>query len=396
MVIAGKMQQHGLLAAVLFLVGACDGTPLETRSGLQADSLSSLQASRSATAAFTPVGVDATGRKDVTKELNDFITSVPDGSTIRFPAGAKYRIDYTLWIKDRKNLTIDGNGALFFTTIPGPYGYVSGWVLDRRNRTRYHWAINNSSGIKIRNVKVRGANPYAGLADLAYYPQFEAQHGFSVGSSSDVLIENVTVTDVWGDFVYLGGGSGFTRNVVIRNNHFERNGRQGIGITAAENVLIEKNYIGQTRRATIDLEPNSKHGGAKRITIRNNTFGPGRLVWIAAGNALGTISDITAENNRLLDGRSMTVQIRARTGRRERIRVVGNTSEELSGGSGEGMLYFLNVDGVEVRDNRARLDPRRAMTAVAAIGSCDVVVQGNSFSGAKREALVRPSSACSN
>lgn len=385
-----KMTKWTILAALGMTLPACDQSPTEAD---PSPSPSGEEGVR------VPGDIDATGASDVTEALNGFIASVPDSTTIRFPADAKYRIDGTLWIENRHGLSFEGNGATFFTTEPMPYGTTVNrqgeTVNDPRNRNRSQWSAKNSSGLIFRDMTVRGANPAGGIEEGAYVSALEAQHGFNLVDVQDVLIEGVRVTDVFGDFVYIGGRQ-MSRGVTIRDNHFERNGRQGIAITAGEEVLIERNYIGQTRRASIDLEPNNALGGAKRVTIRENTFGPGRLVWIAAGNSLGTIEDLTVENNRLLEGRTMTMHIRPRSGRRARIRVVGNSSAEKAGGSGDGMLYFLNVDGVEVRGNRALLDPRREMTAVATVGSCDVVVAGNDFAGALVEANVQPFDGCAN
>ena len=66
----------------------------------------------------------ATGlEKGVTAELNEFLKSAPDGSTIAFPEKAIYRIEGTLHLKDRKGITIDGKGTTIRATDPLPdYG----------------------------------------------------------------------------------------------------------------------------------------------------------------------------------------------------------------------------------------------------------------------------------
>jgi len=60
-----------------------------------------------ATRVYTPTGIDQTGVSDVTEELRAFFETVPDGSTVRFPADASYRVEGTLLFPDRHDFTID-------------------------------------------------------------------------------------------------------------------------------------------------------------------------------------------------------------------------------------------------------------------------------------------------
>ncbi|HET6361721.1 MAG TPA: hypothetical protein VFH11_06655, partial [Gemmatimonadota bacterium] len=120
--------------------------------------------------------IDATGTWDVTGPLNSYLASVPNGSVIQLPAGARYRVEGIVRLVGRKNLTIEGNGALLFANSTGsgatpPPGFDRNWP-----RNRYHLEIRGGSGIVIRNLVVRGANPNAGMNDAAYVSALEAQH----------------------------------------------------------------------------------------------------------------------------------------------------------------------------------------------------------------------------
>ena len=86
-----------------------------------------------------PKSIVADLSKDVTAPLNAFLAAVPDGSTVRFPRVTRYRIDGTVVLDGKNNLTIDGNGALFHAFDAGEdhdkkTSYV-GWKKTR-NRTR--------------------------------------------------------------------------------------------------------------------------------------------------------------------------------------------------------------------------------------------------------------------
>jgi hypothetical protein len=330
--------------------------------------------------------IDATGARDVTNELNAYLASVPDGSSIQLPAGARYRAEGTVFLRYRRNLTIEGNNALIFATTDGsgmtpPPGYVRDWP-----RNRYQVEIRGGSGIVIRNLKVRGANPHAGIGDEAYVSALEAQHGFAIQGATDIELDRVSVSDVYGDFVYIGGDDDeWSRDIHIHDSHFERNGRQGITVTKGQGVLIERCYIGDTRRATFDLEPPGITGGALDVVIRDNEIGEGRLKFVAAAGAGPNIS-FTVENNTL--HRPMTIVVDTPPEyRRGPIRVVGNTSDQAIG-SPHAVLRFFRVDGVEVRNNHQPIQDWRDQTFVMACESTAVDVADNEVPGAARESEV--------
>jgi hypothetical protein len=330
-----------------------------------------------------PRELDASGGTDVTSQLQAFFDSVPDTSIIRFRSGARYRIDGTLVLRDRHGLTFDGRSATFVATTQA----------DRRRR---HWMFVRGSGIRIRSMTVVGANPYAGVSDQAYNADLEAQHGFDFQGVQGVELDSVTVTDVWGDFVYVGMDVStwtWSKNVWIHDSHFDRNGRQGISVTGAEDVRIERNYIGNIRRSSIDLEPFDTRGGIRRLLVSNNHFGPGRLTFIASKGAAAPIDDITIEGNRVT-GDKLTVTVVAPVGsRRSRFRILNNTSD-MPFGSPEALMNFVRVDSIEIRGNVQPLAPLRQMTAVLAKESCGIVVKDNVFSGALKELVVEPFSNC--
>mgnify|MGYP001366316055 CR=1 FL=1 len=324
-----------------------------------------------------PTSIDPTGSVDVTAELLAFIASVPDGSIIRFPAGATYRAEGSLRIENRNNLVFEGNGA----TV------IADSTADRNRR---HWWFVGGSNITIRDLGVRGANPNAGTSEAAYVASLEAQHGFEFAGVIGVLLERARVTDVYGDFVYLGPGAGrWSQNVVIRDSHFERNGRQGVAVTGARDVLITGNFISHTRRATFDLEPNGSGWGASNIQIVGNQIGPGRLLFVAAvGSPSGLVSDVLVKDN-TLSGRAMNITVGGAPLpaelRRSNFVVVGNRSDTGWGNPGGSLMSFSGIDGVVVSGNVQPLQRGRGNAGVGVTYSCDVRVEGNTFTNAIEE-----------
>jgi hypothetical protein len=227
---------------------------------------------------------------DVTAALNNWIGSQPDNVTLSFAANACYRIDGTILLEHRNGLTLDGNNATFKAGADGD------------SQRRQFWFIGGSD-LTVRNLTARGANPYAGTGVAAYSSTHEWQHAFAIEGVQTALLDNVQAYDVYGDFVYLGPirESGYpyewARNITVRNSHFERNGRQGFGITGAQDVLIENNYIGDVRWDVFDLELNEDNDAASRISVVNNTTGAARLLWLAASGAYGSIDHIYVAGN---------------------------------------------------------------------------------------------------
>ena len=336
-----------------------------------------------ADATFSPSGVDSTGRHDETVALQTLIDNLPDGSTLAFPAGGKYRIEGTLHVKRKNNLTIDGNSSLFFATTTG-------------NRTRSQWSFEGGSNIIVHDVIVKGANPHAGVGTAAYVASLEAQHAFQIVSTNGIELDHVSATDVYGDFVYVGlQAGGFAKNVYIHDSIFSRNGRQGISVTGADGVRIVRNTISDTRRATFDLEPNGPSWGVFNVDIEHNTIGAGRLLLLASGG-IGPVSHITFAHNVIHRGAIMLVRD-SKGGRRGPFTISDNVATVGWGGpAGNGVLNFHNVDGLTVIGNTMPLQARRGDYGVTATDSCNVVVTSNTFPNAVAPASVTPGPACSS
>jgi hypothetical protein len=321
-----------------------------------------------------PESIDSTGTDDVTEPLQEFLDGVPNGSVIEFRAGARYRIEGTLALARRRNLTVEGNGATVFATTEG-------------ERERSQWTILGGSRIAFRDLIVKGAHPAGGVGDGAYQVELEAQHGFNILGATDVELDRVTVTDVYGDFVYMGAfGEGARKraseNVWVHDSTFARNGRQGVAITAATNVVVERNQIDDVRRATFDFEPNSPRFGAKNVHILDNTVGPGRLLFVAShGN--GPVDDVVISGNQL-PGHPLTMSVRSAGDRRANWWVTDNVARRAD----RTPMSFQRVDGVVVRGNTSPVT-REGASGVGLVDVCGYDVSGNNFAPALQEVSVR-------
>jgi len=312
--------------------------------------------------------VDSSGGSDVSGGMARFLAGVPDGSTIELRAGGRYRMEQTLVISRRRNLTIRGNGATFVATTRGDMMRASVRIMD-------------SAGITIRDLKVVGANPMAGAKDRTYRPEWGGQHGFDVNSSTAVSLLGVTVTDTYGDFVYLGqrDGGSHTDGVLIQGSTFARSGRQGITFTAARNVVVETSTITEPKRSMFDFEPGLDAGkSVDHVTIRNNRASKGPLLFVAA-EGHGPVNQVTIQGNQLT-GMTLNIEMEDRDGGvRRDWKVIGNTGDLLSGNPHGASMRFVRIVGLEVRGNHQAMKPDRNMVGVGVTNSCNLAVSGNTF-----------------
>ena len=344
--------------------------------------------------------IDSTGKTDVTKQINDFFRTVRDGSVVHFAKNGKYKMDGVLLLTSRSNIEIDGHGSLIFAVTdgsrvepPSVQEFHHQWP-----RKRSQIAIRGGKNISISNLVIKGGSTVAGLSPAAYNSKFEAQHGIDAEGISGLNISNVRITDIWGDFVYLGrwsaGDESWTRDVVIRNCHFERNGRQGVALVGASNVLIEKNYVGYTRRSTFDIEPDDGSTGSRNITIRNNTVGPGILLFIAAGGQPALIENVIIDSNRLV-GKTMNMTIfTSKPGLKRNWRIAYNTSDsDLYFNSPIGLINVTGVEKLEIIGNKASITP--TTDAIRLEDVCGYKIEKNAFNTPRVQvAPVRSSKEC--
>lgn len=236
-----------------------------------------------------PPNIPSNCSRDVTSDLVRWLGTVPNDSTLVFASGACYRIDHTLRIANRSGLIFSGNGV----TFSGKY-HTEGKLP--------HIGVYASRNITFKNVIVRGANPKAGLREDAYVPSLQWEAAWDIEGSDGITLDAVRAYDLYGDFVMIqplwARPPINSRNIRIKNSHFERNGRQGIAITGAVNVTINGNYIGKVRHSMLDLEPEWESLPIDNIRFTNNTTGGVYLLWIAnAGKCNTGVSNIYVTDN---------------------------------------------------------------------------------------------------
>ena len=345
--------------------------------GILAQASDAMSAEESSTEVVSvPDTIVADLSKDVTAELNTWLAAVPNGSTIQFPAGAKYRIDETVLIENKENLTIDGNGVLFRAFDPGEdHDKKTSYTGWKHTRSRAHIRVTNSKGIRVRDIEVHGAHPDAGRGGKYDYNR-EAQHGFDLVQIENCHVEKVNVHDVYGDCVYISKA----KSVVLSDSTLVRCGRQGVAVGAGEDVLIENNLIADSRRGIIDVEPYGEEWNVTNVRIIGNRLGGSRLLLLPMGGSGVLGSMFIADNTNTEQNGTPAVNNRGKAGQGRGPLMMVNNQFTIGGSPAPGLRIEHN-EGVFIAGNTLKYPEHRQMTAVKLEG-CEGAVVGNHFAGA--------------
>lgn len=330
-----------------------------------------------------PASIAADCSRDVSQQLNTFFAGVPSHSVVQLPAGACYRTETEVIIRNKAGLVLEGNGAVLRRTALSPQAL-------RYPQANAHLRFIGLTDSVISGLHVVGTNtvsdlPTPGNPYGAYDVQFEFEHAFSFHGARNVALRDSSADSVWGDGVNITGIDQYSKStsdgVRIERVSIARNGRQGITVIA-RNVLIDGAVIRSSRRSGIDLEPNTVDTPVVGVEIRNSRI-TSWLLAFASGGA-GVVNDINIHDNVIERTGVPFVYVKASDGtRRSGWTVTGNTVlSEL--GSPASALRFVNVGNVLVADNSLKLAPTQSRSAVqASSGTSGLRIECNRFENAK-------------
>lgn len=311
-----------------------------------------VETSHSDSTYIIPESIDFTGNKDVGNLINKFFRNVPNGSTVIFRKNGIYKSESIIKIYNKSNLKIIGNGATIISETDGSgLKSPSGKPAYNWPRSRHHIDIMDCDNIVLTGINIVGANSRGGIGREAYVKRLEAQHGINITGGNNIMVDSVSIKNVYGDFIYIGHGAGnkISRNVSIMNSYFSHNGRQGIAITMADSVSILNNKIDNVRMTSIDIEPNMSKSIVRNVYIRNNSFGAGRLMWIGI-NGRGHVRNVYIEDNHL-PGRNGQIMLGNSNLLVQNVVMKNNVSERPAGNPQGAIWKINNVSGFYAEGN---------------------------------------------
>ena len=141
----------------------------------------------------------------------------------------------------------------------------------------------------------------------APYAASEHRHAIGVYDSTNVVVEGLALVDSGGDGLCA---SGRTKGLTVRDCDSNRNHRQGISICTAEDVLIERCRLRNTRgtapQAGIDFEPNDVVDCIANCVMRDcdieNNYGQAIEVNLTRLRGRSRPVSLTIENCRTVGG----------------------------------------------------------------------------------------------
>ena len=257
-----------------------------------------------ASAATVAVPAEAcTPSGDSAPAIESFLATVPNGSTVVFPAGASCQmaLDLDLGIPpqgaaQRADTTFDLNGATIFRTAEPSCAKV-----------RF------CNAPLVRLAKVKGVTVTGGTIQGAYdpgpKPVYDAtrahDHGVVVHGSTDVTLSALTIQNMGGDCVdvdrFAKSGSSEVRFIGTADapTRCLKVGRQGISANAVDGMTVSGVTFHFIGRSGIDIEPRSGWY-ARNVSIVGNSLG-----WVVNYEVAGVGSADVWENV-VVDGNVQT------------------------------------------------------------------------------------------
>jgi hypothetical protein len=311
------------------------------------------------------------------------MASVADGSTLAFRPGACYRVDGTLDLIDRRDLTIDGQGATLAASVLPPAS---------PKITRQMWSVVGGSDVTLENMTLRGTNPTATFdVDREWFPLIQ------IAGTRTVLVQGLHGSHSWGDFVSIGpdvrrvtgsNGSGAVpaEDVTIRGSSASVIGRHAVMCNGCDKVLIDHDDFSDVAYQILDIEVEAASWHARDIALTDNTIG-GRVKLSVLANA-GIGHDVTGIT---VSGNTMTgtpvscappIRVDDTTAAKSGFVISDNHFKTLGNA-----LWLRGVSDVTVQHNVISVGnggcTDSGVAVVAANGQGDVV-RDNDFSGARR------------
>jgi Right handed beta helix region len=281
---------------------------------------------------------------------------------VLFRPNGVYRMNSGLQVNARQNLRFEGQGATLRS-----HGNDA-WQSS-------NFIVTGSSGIKINNFRLIGNDPTPGIFELG----LEFAHGVYAYGSRDLEISNVTIDKVWGDALAVDE---WADGIWFHDSTVTSAARNGVAIMAGRNITVERVHFERTGGSMLDIEPYLASGGAIDVIFRRNTWnthGPVEPIWglgffVGAEGAPGsTVQNVTVEDN-VVYGAALHTLITI--SRRQNVVIRRNESRISvpAGLYGNPVMYFANVDGLTVTDNR---QPMSGGKFVGYANSTSVTVAGN-------------------
>ena len=197
-----------------------------------------------------PAGYVKDGSVDYTEYVQ---RGVDSHDIITFPA-------FPLLVND-VGIIVASNKELFF-----PLG--SKLILKPTAKSHYSiLRIVDSENVKLVNPVIEG--------DRVKHLSTMGEYGMGIGiyGSSNVVIERATISNCWGDGIYLGRSKKnvVNKKILIRSASVTKSNRNGLSVITVDGLKVESCYFGFCNLTGLDIEGNYGDEELKNISLTNVT-----------------------------------------------------------------------------------------------------------------------------
>ena len=225
-----------------------------------------------------PSSIPADCSVNVQGQLESFIDAQPDGTTIEFPAGGCYAQNDRIVVRDKRNLTIDGNGSSFHSSAPN-----EGDALDA------NWLILRGTNVRLTAMRIVGNFHLTGprsqerVVAATIGPGLNPFNmGIGIYGGSGIHVSDTTIEHVFGDGVtvavahYIDGSSlhplDSPRDVHIERVRVTKAARHCVSPSQGDGIWLEDSRLEDCWYGAFDAELDDVSQTLKNLRILRNTF----------------------------------------------------------------------------------------------------------------------------
>jgi hypothetical protein len=255
-----------------------------------------------------PLSIPSDCSQNVEAQLSRFINGLPDGTNVQFPRKGCYAQANRIEVRDKRDLTIDGNGSSFRSSAPN-----SGLEV------RPNWLLLRGRGVRLSDMRIVGnfhlegerSQKRVGEATVAGVGN-QFNMGVGVYGGDDIHVTDMTIEHVFGDGVttavaqYLDGPAGqpldVPSNVHVERVKVTKAARHCFSPNQAVGFWLEDSEAKDCWYGGFDAELDDPAQKLQDIHVLRNTFSDFNLFGVVipvAGDGSNT-KDIEIRDNRFL------------------------------------------------------------------------------------------------
>ncbi len=297
--------------------------------------------------------------RDGASAINAAIGACPNGSTVRFPPNRTYRQAETIWVKNRHDLVIDGNGSTFVSSAP-----------NDNSRIVPNWYIMRSTRITMRNMTITG-NFFDRGDPTPMRGSITSNAGVGIAGGADIELSDIKIRDVFGDGVFTANAfyhdredttPAFVTNLRMTRLDISNAARHCVSPNQGTDIWLVDSLLDRCFLDAVDAEKDHLTDPLSGLHFIGNTFTNyfGGGIFVPIGGPHGTpVRGVEIRENRFptLPYASVCnpqVALGGYPGQFfENVEIHGNTMA-----AWRGPIVVQNVLSGHVSGNRASRDPR--------------------------------------